>query len=188
MEVIDNLADVLDKYLLEKNGGVTLISPNQLSNLSDMIGNSLINPLDEIEKYKSSYDSLAVTERQTVILSRIGQGKFREDLLLYWGGKCAVTGCQMENMLLASHIKPWRVASNQERLDIYNGLLLIPNLDAAFDAGLISFENDGKIMISHLLENKKNSLGIHPNLRIYKLQTQHKKYLQFHRKNIFIYE
>jgi len=143
------------------------------------------SPLVEIEKYRSSYESLQETERQAVIQSRIGQGKFRSDLVQYWG-KCAVTGCQKVELLRASHIKPWREASNQERLDMYNGLLLVPSLDAAFDAGYISFANDGSILISRSLsDDDQNKLGIHSDLRISKLTEEHIKYLQYHRKHIF---
>lgn len=151
----------------------------------DVSNNFLANPLEEIEKYRSSYADLPETERQTVIQSRIGQGQFRSELIQYWG-KCAVTGCQKIKVLRASHIKPWRVSSNQERLDVHNGLLLVPNLDAAFDAGLVSFDDDGKIMISPLLsEDDRDKLEIHPLLRISGLTEHHIKYLQYHRKHIF---
>ena len=51
-------------------------------------------------------------------------------------------------MLLASHIKPWRDSNHQERLDKFNGLLLLANLDKAFDLGFISFDDSGKVPIS----------------------------------------
>ena len=61
---------------------------------------------------------------------------FRTALTSYWGGKCCVSGLSMEPLLRASHIKPWAVCDlDRERLDVFNGLLLIPNLDALFDAG-----------------------------------------------------
>jgi len=144
------------------------------------------NTLEEIEKFHSSYEDLQDTEREAVIQSRIGQGKFRNDLIAYWRKKCAVTGCQKVEMLRASHIKPWSEANHQERLDCYNGLLLVPNLDAAFDAGYISFSDDGKIMISrHLTKDDQNRLGIHPNLSIDGLSKQHVEYLQYHREHKF---
>lgn len=125
------------------------------------------------------------TERQAIINSRIGQGKFRDSLIKFWGS-CAITGCSRIDMLRASHIKPWSEASNQERLDVHNGLLLIPNLDAAFDAGYISFDDEGKIMISETLaDNDRNRLGIHPELKITGLAERHIGYLQYHRNNKF---
>ena len=161
----------------------------QISNPSyinaDVVSNSFENPLEEIKNYCSSYEGLQETERQAVIQSRIGQGKFRADLVQFWG-RCAVTGCQKLEVLRASHIKPWRKSKNQERLDVYNGLLLTPNLDVAFDAGYISFDDDGKIIISRYLSgDDRDRLGIHLKLSISGLTKQHKKYLQYHRKHIF---
>ncbi len=72
------------------------------------------------------------TEKSSLIQSRIGQGKFREGLLKLWGA-CSVTQSNNYPLLVASHIKPWSKSTNQERLDPYNGLLLLPNLDKAFD-------------------------------------------------------
>ena len=75
------------------------------------------------------------TEKKNLVSTRIGQGQFRKDLIDYWKG-CAATGYRNSRLLIASHIKPWRLADHQERLDPYNGLLLVPNLDKAFDLGL----------------------------------------------------
>ena len=97
--------------------------------------NQKLNVLQEIEQFKDSYETLQETTRQSVILSRIGQGQFRTDLIEYWQG-CSISGCKQIEVLRASHIKPWRSSSNTERLDLYNGLLLLPNLDACFDSGL----------------------------------------------------
>ena len=80
------------------------------------------------------------TEKQQLVKARIGQGLFRKQLLSYWS-KCCLTGCGIQGVLRASHIKPWRDCSNSERLDVYNGLLLSPNMDTLFDKGLISFED-----------------------------------------------
>lgn len=91
--------------------------------------------------------SLAETEREAVIRSRVGQGEFRAKLLGYWKC-CAVTGAECLPLLRASHIKPWRDSDNRERLDVFNGFLLAPNIDAAFDAGYVTFDPLGKIVFS----------------------------------------
>jgi len=88
-------------------------------------------------------NELTPTEKDALVKARRGQGKFREAVLSYWGN-CAVSNCSELFLLRASHIKPWKDSTNTERLDRYNGLLLNPNLDAAFDKGLISFADDGK--------------------------------------------
>jgi hypothetical protein len=88
------------------------------------------------------------TEYKQVILARRGQGRFRRELEQFWKGSCSVTGCSVSEALRASHIKPWRVSTNDERLDKNNGLLLNAMLDALFDKFLISFDDKGGIVIS----------------------------------------
>lgn len=84
---------------------------------------------------------------------------------------------------MASHIKPWRASSNAERLDKFNGLLLIPNLDRAFDAGLVTFEQDGQIRISPQL-SEPGKLGIAPDLLV-PLKPENENYMSFHRAEVF---
>jgi hypothetical protein len=101
------------------------------------------------------------TERRALVLSRVGQGRFRDALMSLWGGRCAVTGLDLPLLLRASHIKPWRDSDNRERLDVYNGLLLSPAYDAAFDAGLVTFAEDGRMVISsELTPRRVERLGI----------------------------
>lgn len=123
------------------------------------------------------------TDKVRLVNARIGQGKYRKDLIDLWQGRCCITSYSEISMLLASHIKPWSQCSNAERLDKYNGLLLLPNLDKAFDSGLISFEETGEIRISsHLKEPAL--LGINKNMRI-DLKQEHIPYLSYHNENIF---
>lgn len=128
-------------------------------------------------------DSYAETDKVTLVKSRIGQGEFRNGLLNYWKG-CAVTGYKTPSMLIASHIKPWRDSDNQERLDTYNGLLLTPNLDKAFDAGFISFDSRGKILISEVFDTPK-MLGIDADMKI-GFENAHRRYLEYHRDIVFM--
>lgn len=131
------------------------------------------------------YLSLSTTERDAIVKARIGQGKFRENLLNYWR-TCAVTGCAEASLLRASHIKPWSQASLTERLSLYNGLLLSPTLDACFGAGFVSFDDEGKILISNRLnqENVK-ALGLHLQMRLSCIDPEHKKYLAYHRAHVY---
>lgn len=143
------------------------------------------NPIQDLDEFKATYDKEPETEREAIVQSRVGQGEFRNKLIRYWKG-CAVTGCDHLGLLRASHIKPWRSSDNIERLDVFNGLLLIPNLDSAFDNGLVSFDNEGKLIISDLLTGKdRDKLGIHPEMCVRKLDARHVKYLEYHRKNVF---
>ncbi len=88
----------------------------------------------------------AATEVERLVVQRVGQDVFRAALMDYWGSRCAITGCAEPLLLRASHIKPWaQCATDAERLDVYNGLLLAAHLDAAFDAGLIDFDDAGQL-------------------------------------------
>ena len=85
-------------------------------------------------------------------MQRVGQDIFRRGLLEYWDGRCAITGLAVPELLRASHIKPWAACdTDAERLDIFNGLLLAPHLDAAFDAGFITIAKDGAVLVSNTL-------------------------------------
>jgi len=129
------------------------------------------------------------TQRMAIVQSRIGQGQFRADVLQHWGHRCAVTSCALPDMLRASHIKPWRDSNNVERLDANNGLALVPNLDAAFDRGLITFEDIGDIKLSpHFSPADAKLLGIDTGQHLVRVRVrnEHLSYLAYHRKNIFL--
>lgn len=139
----------------------------------------------EIERFKKSSASLQETTRETIVQSRIGQGQYRLSLIAYWQG-CCITGCSQVEILKASHIKPWRDSTNDERLNIYNGLLLLPNLDACFDIGLISFDDEGKILVSSQINDTiLVQLGINRKMKLLKIEQQHKVFLDYHRRNMF---
>jgi hypothetical protein len=124
------------------------------------------------------------TELETVKLARRGQGKFRSDLIAEWTN-CQATGCSNPALLRASHIKPWRVSSNFDRVSSNNGLLLSANMDAAFDAGLISFKDDGQILIaSSFCTKDAASAGIHTGIRI-RLRPANIPYLTYHRQMVW---
>jgi predicted restriction endonuclease len=135
---------------------------------------------DIINIYNQSQES--ETEKQNLILSRIGQGKYRKKLIEYWN-YCSVTKYPEVTLLIASHIKPWKKSNNFEKLDVFNGLLLIPNIDKVFDSGLITFKNDGTIITSDLFNNPLE-LGINSDMKI-ELNKEHKPYLEYHRDCIF---
>ncbi len=126
------------------------------------------------------------TEKVNLIKSRLGQGKFRKELTDLWK-KCSVTECGEIALLRASHIKPWKDSNNQERLDKYNGLLLIPNIDLCFDKGYITFNlNNGKIVFSKYMNQKlAASLGLNTEMKI-KVNDKTKKYLEYHYNKVFI--
>jgi hypothetical protein len=127
------------------------------------------------------YLSLSSTEREAIVKARIGQGRFRDSLDDYWT-TCAVTGCAERDLLRASHIKPWAKSSADERLSLYNGLLLSPALDECFDGGFISFDDDGRILISaRLTATDAAALGIRSDMRLRRMDAKHRPFLAYHR-------
>lgn len=122
-------------------------------------------------------------ERKALIDARRGQGKFRTDLDAHWGS-CAVTGCSTRALLRASHIQPWREASNRDKRNPDNGLLLAAHIDAAFDQGLISFADDGRILINtnRLPEADREAVGIATNMQLVKVSAAHRPFLARHRQ------
>jgi hypothetical protein len=99
--------------------------------------------------------------------SRVGQGRFREDAMGLWGGRCAVTGLDIPPLQDASHIKPWRDSDYRERLDPYNGLLPSPAYDAAYDAGLITLAQGGQLIISaRLTRSQIERLDLDPSVQV----------------------
>lgn len=140
---------------------------------------------DDLETCENTYADLPETTRLAVIQSRLGQGQFRHGLVAYWG-ECAVTGCRLIETLRASHIKPWRDATNEERLDVFNGLLLAPNLDACFDLGFISFDDHGYIVLSPVLDmDMRKTLHLEEGMKLSRLDERHKVYLVYHWDHVF---
>ena len=143
-------------------------------------------PLAEFERLLKEEPS--TTEVERLRKERIGQNVFRSALMNYWEKSCAVTGVQNPPLLRASHIVPWATCeSDEERLNVHNGLLLVATLDAAFDAGLITFDDDGRILISsRLAESDQTSAGIGPHLKLARMNDEIKKRLGWHRLNLFV--
>ena len=107
------------------------------------------------------------TDRVALAKARIGQGRFRDNLLKRWGEACAARGCTVLEILRASHMKPWTESTNSERLDPANGLLLAAHFDALFDKELISFSDDGEMLVSILIAAPNQQLlGIPQRLRL----------------------
>lgn len=127
-----------------------------------------------------------LTERERLAAARIGQGEFRFGLLGLWQATCPLTGIDHPRLLRASHIKPWRSSSGRERLDPYNGLLLSAHADALFDAGLITFDDAGSLLVSSALGGNLERMAISASSKIVGLTDRHAPYLAYHRKHIFL--
>ncbi|RZK17827.1 MAG: HNH endonuclease [Flavobacterium sp.] len=140
-----------------------------------------------VEEPRAIYESNkpTITERAGLVTSRVGQGAYRKSIIFRWEFKCAVTGFDKLEVLIASHILPWALSDNNQRLDVHNGLLLSPTYDALFDRHLISFENNGKIILSDsILPQAFHKLGVTGKERITELSEHNFEYLSAHRNSI----
>jgi hypothetical protein len=143
---------------------------------------------DAVERQLSLSTALTITEKSQVVKARRGQGLFRANVQKY-EKCCRLTGVTTQYLLIASHIKPWRSCeSAAERLDGNNGLLLTPHVDLMFDRGLISFQNDGALIISTRIEGSDlQLLGIRVGHLVQRsLSPQQVGYMTYHRANVFV--
>ncbi len=129
---------------------------------------------------------LTETERNYLKAARLGQGQFRSDLIKKFIGVCPVTGINDSRLIIASHIKPWNVSTNAERLDVHNGILFSALADRLFDQGLVSFSDVGEVMVSPSLSTAdRDNCGIESWAQL-RLSDQGRRYMEYHRAIEFI--
>lgn len=139
-----------------------------------------------IESNIQADQRLDETERRALILARRGQGLFRSNVQIIERA-CRVTKVERREHLIASHIKPWRDSSNDERLSSENGLLLTPTIDHLFDKGFISFERDGELIVSPVADRTSlHRMGIPVDRRVQvgAFSEGQRTFLDYHRDNI----
>src|SRR5207244_7633262 len=132
--------------------------------------------------------TLSATTRDALIKARVGQGVFRRNVASI-EHRCRITGVSYPTHLFASHIKPWRESTNDERLSGENGLLLTPSIDHLFDRGFISFEDDGELMISDVAHKESiQRMGVDTErvVRIGKSSEAQRLFLAHHRRSAFL--
>ncbi|KGN68400.1 HNH endonuclease [Porphyromonas sp. COT-239 OH1446] len=119
--------------------------------------------------------------------ARVGQGQYREGLLQECP-YCPITGINDERLLIASHIKPWVLSDDREKVDPKNGLILSPVYDKLFDRGFITFTNNRRIVLSNWIspENYRR-IGVSDNKFFQRLPLDDERcaYLDFHRQFVF---
>lgn len=184
------LGHIYGKYYSKED--IQSLNQNELSyDLNELINiyiqcvdNKLLNKdVNSDIKLIEDNNNLTPTQKKYLIDSRLGQGKFRSELLKLYPA-CPITKIKLKALLKASHIKPWRDSDNNERLDKFNGFMLAAHIDALFDNGYISFEDDGRLLISDLCRNDIDKLIIDTNIKI-KIYDESKKYLEWHRDHIY---
>jgi len=133
-------------------------------------------------------NALSGIDKQILSKSRgVAQRLFRGNLFRLWNGACAVTGVREPKILKAGHIKPWAKSDVTEKVDHFNGLLLIPNLDSLFNEGLISFKTDGGVMLSNRFDrNDRRRMHVADDLHLSRMFVEAQPYLEFHRSVCFL--
>lgn len=141
----------------------------------------------ELSKVRTD-PSIPETEREAVVLARRGQGVFKQRVMRIESA-CRITGVTREEHLRASHCKPWRDATNEERLDGENGLLLTPSMDHLFDRGFIGFAHNGDLIVSPVAHRESLlRMGIDPRklLNVGDFSSGQQCFLDFHRENVLL--
>lgn len=166
----------------ENSQGIFIVKPYSLTLESLPKFNTLVKDLRGVINDGEINEEL-VTEVLKEIKQRKGQAKFRK-LLLSKYRSCAICGVEADYSR-ASHIKPWSASNDHERLDINNGLLLCPNHDYLFDKGMITFKENGEILISRNLHSyQQMNFNINGRLKI-KMTTKMVQYMEHHRDIVF---
>ena len=159
--------------------GTYRIYKDRPSKFSFQLLDRMVDYTEIVAEIKAQY-GLAQTEKEAIIKSRIGQGIYRQESIKLWGD-CSVTGFTKMDVLIASHIKPWKVSDNSERINPYNSLLLVPTIDKLFDRGYVGFEPDGKILLSDKITDIDwKKINMHRDLKLRIVPEETKKFLQYH--------
>jgi predicted restriction endonuclease len=150
--------------------------------------NGLVQWEEHLRKKVEADESIPSTEREQVVLARIGQGRFKANVQRI-EKRCRITGVDRVEHLRASHLLPWRdCPTNESRLDGENGFLLTPTVDHLFDRGFISFEDDGRLLVSPVAHDASlQKMGIpEAGFRTGTLTSSQREYLARHRDGVFL--
>lgn len=172
--------------LFKKNGEINLI---YMARLPPDAGTYLLERAHLIKEFESrlidqapSKRKLTETTKESIRRARVGQGQFRTDVIRKWNGQCSLTGISNLGLLIASHIHAWTLSDNDERLDPDNGLLLVAHIDKLFDRGLISFADDGQMLINRSLSQRDRELLALDRYKTLRSTTaRNRKYMALHR-------
>jgi hypothetical protein len=171
----------------QQSGYLHLISEDLAQLIKELIGTQylqIVSTDESIEDGIVGRTDIGSTVKEQLVKSRRGQGTYRSNLLLN-ETRCRITGVADQSLLIASHMKPWRYCSDEEKLDGCNGLMLTPNADKLFDKGYISFSDGGTIIMSSTINpSVLVALGIDPNANIGCFNKKQAVYLDYHRKHV----
>ena len=167
-----------------------LIVANRVSDNERMVADALgqIRWEEHLTQEIRAAENLSETEKEAVVIARRGQGVFKKNVCAVERA-CRITKVDRLEHLRASHCKPWRDSDNTERLDGENGLLLTPTIDHLFDRGFISFENDGRLLISptvHKESLRRMHVPVDEGFNVGCFSSGQQRYLDYHRDSVFL--
>lgn len=141
--------------------------------------------LEDVQQKAIELDqSISPTEREQLTKARVGQGLFRLRVQSI-EKTCRLTGIADARFLVASHIKPWKIGDNNERLDGHNGLMLAPHVDKLFDRGWISFEDNGDVLVEQSAKVVTSSWGLSGVTNVGAFTREQQVFLRYHRTQVF---
>lgn len=173
-----SLSVLLNDYSLDLKGEyVQVPEPIVLLEWEENIQSEILERQDILE-----------TTRKALIAARIGQGRFRQEVSRL-EHQCRITHVRNSAHLVASHIKPWREASDEERLSGANGLMLTPSIDHLFDRGFITFGDEGEVQISPIADTEsivRMGVPLDRPILTGNFNSDQRHFLDYHRKKIFL--
>ncbi len=188
---LTSISDALAQVVIAIAGEAAAFSASSFEESSSiLVERELSGQLEweEIEQRHILEGDIPVTTRRALVQARVGQGLFK-DRVSRLEKRCRLTFVENPTHLVGSHIKPWREATNEERLQGANGLLLTPTADHLFDRGFISFDDNGEVLVSPVADVVSlGRMGLDPANppRPLPFNTDQKHFLAHHRKEIFL--
>ena len=173
---------------IEMANALAVVIGSEFSAITSQPVNLLLDEtvFDSVEASLRMRMEISETEKLQLVKSRRGQGLFKANVRLVESA-CRVTGVNQISMLRASHVKPWSVSDDQEKIDGFNGLLLAPHVDHLFDKGYITFEKMGEMVISPSLNvDVLNKWSIPQVLNVRSFSIEQSEYLRYHQESVFV--
>jgi hypothetical protein len=185
---LTEVSEVFAEVLIGLIGAEATLMTAAASQVMPMVSDDLDDWEQKLEQRVADDVTITETDRLAIIRARRGQGLFRERVGKI-ESRCRITGVGNPVHLVASHCKPWRDATNAERLDGENGLLLTPSVDHLFDRGFIGFDDNGRLIISpvaHRPSLQRMGIDTTSTVRVGAFTSGQKRFLDFHRNAVLL--
>jgi len=180
------LLELADQKLLGLVNTTRIGTPHSEDAITDPL--VILEWEEKIQATIASKSSIPETTRKALIQARRGQGLFKQAVARF-EDECRITKVDNGAHLIASHIKPWRESTDEERLAGGNGLMLTPSIDHLFDRGFISFADEGEVLISPVADRVSlRRMGVECEKPIHsgRFNSDQKHFLEYHRTQIFL--